>query len=126
MSNLLVLCLFLGNFSPNSSKTRPTMIRGSASQSYISKSQAIEPDKSDVLSTLRDYLKCTNQNLQQIFEKIDITKCGKVTNLEFKEAIRKLMTGMTSREIDDLINATPMCKDGKIDYKDFIHKMNET
>ncbi len=49
-----------------------------------------------------------------------------MTNLEFKEAIRKLQTGLTSKDIDDLINATPMTKDGRIDYNDFIKKMKET
>ena len=94
--------------------------------SYTSKLQSIEPNKSDVVSILKDYLKCTNYSLKQVFEEIDITKCGRVTNLEFKEAIRKLMTGMTSKEIDDLINVTPMGKDGKIDYNLFINSMTET
>jgi Ca2+-binding EF-hand superfamily protein len=49
-----------------------------------------------------------------------------VTNLEFKEAIRKLMTGLTSREIDELLNSTPMDSDNRISYKDFIKKMMET
>lgn len=74
---------------------------------------------------LRDYLKCTPKQLEQVFDEIDITKCGKVTNLEFKDAIRKLNTGLSALEIDDLINATPMGNDGKINYKDFIKRMKE-
>lgn len=93
---------------------------------YTSKFASIEPDTSDILSVLRDYLKSTHKNLEEVFREIDITKCGKVTNLEFKDAIRRLNTGLTSREIDDLLNATPMDKDNCIAYKDFIKKMMET
>ena len=94
--------------------------------SFTSKFSAIEPDTSDVLSLLREYLKSSHRSLADVFDETDITKCGKVTNLEFKEAIRKLMTGLTSKDIDDLINATPMTKDGRIDYREFIKKMKET
>lgn len=100
--------------------------RKSSSVGYTFKFGSIEPETNDVLSVLREYLKSTHKNLEEVFQAIDITKCGKVTNLEFKEAIRKLMTGLTSREIDELLNATPMDSDNRISYKDFIRKMNET
>jgi len=48
-----------------------------------------------------------------------------VTNLEFKEAIRKLNIGLTSKQIDDLLNATPMSNDGRIRYSDFVRRMKE-
>lgn len=102
------------------------MTRKSANVSYTFKFGSIEPDTGDVISVLREYLKSTHKNLEEVFKAIDITKCGKVTNLEFKEAIRKLMTGLTSREIDELLNSTPMDSENKIAYKDFIKKMMET
>lgn len=88
--------------------------------------QSIEPANTDVISLLREFLKCSQRNLADIFEEIDVTKCGRVTNLEFKEAIRKLQIGLSSREIDDLINATPVDKNNRINYKEFIKSMNET
>lgn len=48
-----------------------------------------------------------------------------MTNLEFKEAIRKLNIGLTSKQIDDLLNATPMGNDGRVKYGDFIRRMKE-
>ena len=89
------------------------------------KSKPIEPDTSDIVSILREYLKASGKSLEEVFGAVDITKCGKVTNLEFKEAIRKLNIGLTSKQLDELLNSTPMGDDGRISYKDFIRKMQE-
>lgn len=71
---------------------------------------------------MRQFIKASNKTLKEVFEEIDQSGQGVVTNLEFKEGIRKLFIGITSREIDDLINVVDMNKDGRVDWLEFCAK----
>jgi Ca2+-binding EF-hand superfamily protein len=71
---------------------------------------------------MRQFIKASNKTLKEVFEEIDQSGQGVVTNLEFKEGIRKLLIGITSREIDDLINVVDMNKDGRVDWLEFCAK----
>lgn len=46
--------------------------------------------------------------------------------MEFKNAIRKLQLGLTSREVDKLMLRIDTNQDGKIDYNEFISKFKTT
>ena len=45
--------------------------------------------------------------------------------MEFKEGIRKLLIGIASKEIDDLINVVDMNRDGRIDWIEFCNRFKE-
>lgn len=74
---------------------------------------------------MRQFIKASNKTLKEVFEEIDQSGQGVVTNLEFKEGIRKLLIGITSREIDDLINVVDMNKDGRVDWLEFCAKFRQ-
>ena len=94
-------------------------------KTYTTKLRAIEPDKSDVLSKMRQFIKASHKTLKQIFQEIDQSGQGVVTNLEFREGIRKLLIGITSKEIDDLINAVDINADGRVDWIEFCKRFKE-
>jgi Ca2+-binding EF-hand superfamily protein len=92
---------------------------------YTTKLRSVEPDHTDVLSKMRQFIRASNRTLKEIFDEIDQSGQGVVTNLEFKEGIRKLMIGITSKEIDDLINVVDMNKDGRVDWVEFNAKFKQ-
>lgn len=74
---------------------------------------------------MRQYIKASHKTIRQIFNDIDQSGLGVVTNLEFKQGIRKLLIGLTSKEIDDLINVVDMNKDGRVDWVEFNNRFKE-
>jgi len=55
----------------------------------------------------------------------DLDGKGNLTNLQFKEAIRGLGIGLTSREIDTLIQYCEPDLENRINWKNFLHKFKE-
>ena len=52
--------------------------------------------------------------------------CGSISNLEFKNALRALNLGFTSKEIDLLLNYINENGDGMINWMDFMRKLQAT
>lgn len=74
---------------------------------------------------MRQFIKASHKTIKQIFDEIDSNHFGVVTNLEFKQGIRKLLIGLTSKEIDDLINVVDMNRDGRVDWVEFNNRFKE-
>jgi Ca2+-binding EF-hand superfamily protein len=104
------------------------MVNKTASAGFgrsFSRATMIEPNLSDIWSKLRCYIKTSCKTLEEVFKKVDLDNQGVITNLEFKEAVRKLHIGFTSKEIDLMIkNIQPMA-DNKINYLEFMGKFKE-
>lgn len=105
-----------------------SMVNKTASAGFgrsVSRATMIEPNLSDIWSKLRCYIKTSCKTLEEVFKKVDLDNQGVITNLEFKEAVRKLHIGFTSKEIDLMIkNIQPMA-DNKINYLEFMGKFKE-
>ena len=67
-------------------------------------------------------MRSSSQTLDQIFREFDSDGNGSISEVEFRNAIRKLNLGLTSREIDKLMLRIDSNSDGKIDYNEFISK----
>jgi len=67
-------------------------------------------------------MRSSSQTLDQIFKEFDSDGNGSISEVEFRNAIRKLGLGLTSREIDKLMLRIDSNSDGKIDYNEFISK----
>jgi len=91
-----------------------------------SKLAMVEPNLADIHSKLKTYLRTSSKTLVQVFGKYDPDNTGTISNLEFKEAIRTLNIGFTSREIDVLIKYIEPTRDNRINYYDFAHKFKDT
>lgn len=85
----------------------------------------IEPNLSDIHSKLRRFMKTSSKTLEDVFKKHDSDESGTLSNLEFRDAIRDLGIGLTSREIDCLINYCDPGPDNRINWVNFIHKFKE-
>ncbi len=67
-------------------------------------------------------MRLSKKSLKQIFEEFDADGSGKISLLEFKNAFRKLGIGLTSQDIDYLVNYCDKDRDGEVDYEEFASK----
>lgn len=80
---------------------------------------------SNVLSKLRGIIGASKRNAFEIFLEFDADGSGAISNKEFRNAIRKLGLGLTSKEIDSLMLRIDSNGDGKIDYQEFLSFVGE-
>ena len=71
---------------------------------------------------LRQIIRSSAKSFEEIFREFDEDKNGYISQVEFRNAIRKLNLGLTSREIDQLMVKIDTNQDGKIDWKEFTAK----
>lgn len=64
--------------------------------------------------------------LDQIFNEFDSDGNGSISQVEFRNAIRRLNLGLTSREIDKIMLRIDTNSDGRIDYNEFMAKFKTT
>lgn len=57
-----------------------------------------------------------------MFKEFDSDGSGEISNLEFKDAFRKLGIGLTSKELDHLLNFCDESGDGIVNWLEFISK----
>ena len=67
----------------------------------------------------------SSKSLQEIFADFDEDGNGYVTTIEFRNALRRLGLGITSREIDQVMAKIDANGDGKIDYQEFAAKFKD-
>jgi EF-hand domain pair len=82
----------------------------------------VEPDLSDTVSKVRQVLQASNKTLEEVFKEFDLDGNGVLSNMEFRQGIRKLNLGLTLMEIDDLLNYCDSNNDGLIDWQEFSNK----
>lgn len=70
----------------------------------------------DVIERLRVVVATSTKSLREIFDEFDEDRNGFITQVEFRNAIRRLGLGVTSREIDQVLFRIDTNGDGKIDY----------
>jgi Ca2+-binding EF-hand superfamily protein len=75
-----------------------------------------------VVKKAKQILRASNKSMAEIFKEFDQDGSGCISNLEFKEAFRKLGIGLTSREIDHLLDYCDDSGDGSINWLEFITK----
>lgn len=80
----------------------------------------------NVFEKLKGIFKASSKNMSELFSEIDQDGNGSLSQVEFRNAIRKLGLGLTSKEIDQLISRLDCNGDGKIDYKEFSSKFITT
>jgi len=67
-------------------------------------------------------LKSSTRNMQDIFKEFDADNNGWLSQVEFRNSIRKLNLGLTSKDIDGIIARLDTNQDGRIDYNEFAAK----
>lgn len=64
--------------------------------------------------------------MKEIFSDFNPDQEGQVTQVEFRNAIRKLNLGISSKEIDQLMVRVDANKDGMIDFNEFSQKFGKS
>ena len=78
-----------------------------------------------MIERMRVIIATSTKSVQEIFNEFDEDGNGYVTQVEFRNALRRLNLGITSREIDQVMNRIDSNGDGKIDYMEFSAKFKE-
>lgn len=76
----------------------------------------------NIVEKLRVLVSSSPKSLHDIFYEFDEDGNGYITSVEFRNAIRKLGIGLTSRDIDQLMAKIDTNQDGRIDYYEFMAK----
>ena len=82
--------------------------------------------ENNVMEKLRCIIKTSRKSLDQIFREFDADGNGFISEVEFRNAIRKLDLGLTSRDIDQLMSRIDTNNDGKISHTEFMAKFKES
>jgi len=76
----------------------------------------------NIIEKLRVLVTSSTRSIHDVFAEFDEDGNGTITNVEFRNAIRKLNIGLTSRDIDQLMAKMDTNQDGLIDYYEFLSK----
>ena len=82
--------------------------------------------ETDIFEKLRQIIRTSSKSFEEIFKEFDEDKNGYISQVEFRNAIRKLNLGLKSREIDKMLERIDTNMDGKIDWKEFISKFKRS
>jgi hypothetical protein len=76
----------------------------------------------DIFEKVRQIIRSSSKSFEDIFREFDEDGNGTISQTEFRNAIRKLNLGLSSREIDKLMERIDTNSDGKIDWREFMSK----
>lgn len=79
----------------------------------------------DVIEKLRYIIKSSKKTLIEVFREFDVDGNGKISSTEFRQALRKLNLGITSKEIDKVLTKVDKNGDGNIDWSEFMSKFGD-
>jgi len=63
--------------------------------------------------------------LEEIFREFDTDNNGYISAVEFREALRRLNLGLTSRQIDQVMAKMDTNQDGQVDWNEFASKFKQ-
>eukprot|EP00825_Cyclidium_porcatum_P013302 TRINITY_DN1701_c0_g3_i2.p1 TRINITY_DN1701_c0_g3~~TRINITY_DN1701_c0_g3_i2.p1 ORF type:complete len:627 (+),score=122.35 TRINITY_DN1701_c0_g3_i2:88-1968(+) len=85
-------------------------------RSYTTK---IAPFKTEnLIDRIKRFMRTANINPVEILQEADVNKSGLLTNLQFRNALKKMKFGLNQEEVDLLINVCG--QDGQLNWKQFI------
>ncbi len=77
-----------------------------------------------VFEFLKGLIQSSNKhNLAEVFEQFDKGKTGFISNLLFKNALRNLNIGLSSKQIDEILMMSNN-DDGMVNWKQFCQRVN--
>ena len=82
--------------------------------------------ENNIIERLRVIIAASNKTLPEIFAEFDEDGNGQITSVEFRNALRRLGLGITSREIDQVMERIDSNGDGKINYEEFAAKFKSS
>jgi hypothetical protein len=92
-----------------------------ARTTIVSVSSSSSQWETDIIEKLRQIIKSSSLKFEDVFKKFDEDGNGFISQVEFRNAIRKFNLGLSSREIDKIMMKIDTNADGKIDWKEFVN-----
>lgn len=78
-----------------------------------------------MLDKLKRLIKSTGKSLEAVFKQIDTDGSGSVSSEEFHRALKMISLGLTTTEIQKIMNRVDSNNDGSISYLEFAAKFRE-
>jgi hypothetical protein len=82
----------------------------------VSQSSSSSQWDQDIFEKVRQIIRTSSKSFEDIFKEFDTDANGSISQVEFRQAIRKLQLGLTSKEIDKLMERIDTNNDGKVDW----------
>jgi Ca2+-binding EF-hand superfamily protein len=92
----------------------------------VSSLRSVKTSDLNPIKSFSKVVQVSPANLEELFKEIDTTGTGKVSSIEFRNAVRKLNLGLTSRAIDGLISRVDSSGDGWINWREFVGNFRST
>jgi hypothetical protein len=77
----------------------------------------------DVFEKLKQFIRAGRNNIIELFKQADVNQTGRVSAIEFRNVIKKLNLGLTSIEVNQLLDFADIFPDGTVDWKSFINRI---
>ena len=83
-----------------------------------------KPDASDsTFEWLKQIIRSSSRGILELFKEVDPTNTGKITPIEFKNVINKLNLGLSSYEVNLLLDYCNTTSDGFLNWMSFVNKI---
>jgi Ca2+-binding protein (EF-Hand superfamily) len=77
----------------------------------------------ETFEKLRQHIRSGKINLIDACKEYDPNETGKISIIEFRGALKKLNIGLTSIEVDQLMDFLNVDQKGMVDWKSFVNRM---
>lgn len=114
------------SYSGNSTVKEVKQVAPGSRTTIVSMNSSNVQWEADIIEKLRQIVRSSSLSFEDIFKKFDEDGNGFISSIEFRNAIRKLNLGLSSREIDLIMKRVDTNGDGNIDWKEFINKFKTT
>lgn len=91
----------------------------------LNKSDNSQIRSMNVIDEMKKLVKSSNKDLEELFAEYDTLKTGLVSNLEFRNVMRKLNIGLSTYDIDSVLNVCQSGKSGTINWAEFCSKIKQ-
>ncbi|ONM10612.1 Calcium-dependent protein kinase 2 [Zea mays] len=103
------------------SKKMPDISLGDTVRARLQQFAAMNKLKKKALRVIAEHLSVEEvADIKQMFEKMDVSKNGKLTFEEFKAGLRKLGNQMPDSDLQIMMDAADIDKNGTLDYEEFV------
>lgn len=77
----------------------------------------------NVIDKMKKLVRSSDKDMEALFAEYDKFNTGFITNLEFRSVMRRLNIGLSTYDIDSVLNICESVHGGTINWREFCHKI---